>query len=487
MNFVSYAQNFEDVMLWRALKHVENGLYVDVGAQHPRVDSVSRAFYEHGWRGVHIEPVQAYADLLRADRPDETVLQVALSDAEGVLELKVIPETGLSTAVDAYAERHLAEHGFAHTVVPVPMLTLKSALRWLEGKEVHWLKIDVEGLEEKVLRGWDPAVLRPWVMVIEATVPTSTETDYAGWEPLVTGAGYRFAWFDGLNRFYVAEEHPELLAAFATPPNVFDAARLSGLASSELCRGVQIAHDAEMARLREQAIALEAELAELRERAATQGDELALARRKAQDAEHSLATEHERATKLQAEVAALRDLGRLQAHIDWMQGQWEAAMRKAEELNRAAGDSQAAVEQLRRDLQSMHASTSWRITAPVRRTADLIRWATRLPVSTARAGAGQSKRVVRGVLRRALSNPAVKTRALRLLAAAPGLELGVRRLALRAGLTVSPHISPVAQLSSGAPAPAAAHEVDERVLRELSPRATRILEEIRKVIDTKAH
>lgn len=181
MKFVSYAQNFEDVMLWRALKHVEHGLYVDIGAQHPIIDSVSKAFYEHGWRGVHVEPVAEYAELLRRDRPDETVLQVALAESEGVLELNVIAETGLSTAVGAYAERHLAEHGFAHTTVQVPMLTMKSALRWLEGRDVHWLKIDVEGLEEQVLRGWDPTVLRPWVMVIEATIPTSTETDFKGW------------------------------------------------------------------------------------------------------------------------------------------------------------------------------------------------------------------------------------------------------------------------------------------------------------------
>lgn len=32
MTFVSYAQNFEDVMLYRALKHVEKGFYIDVGA-----------------------------------------------------------------------------------------------------------------------------------------------------------------------------------------------------------------------------------------------------------------------------------------------------------------------------------------------------------------------------------------------------------------------------------------------------------------------
>ena len=34
--FQSFAQNFEDVILWRALGHVTNGRYVDVGAADPR-------------------------------------------------------------------------------------------------------------------------------------------------------------------------------------------------------------------------------------------------------------------------------------------------------------------------------------------------------------------------------------------------------------------------------------------------------------------
>jgi len=238
MRFVSYAQNFEDVMLWRALKHVQNGVYVDVGAQHPIIDSVSKAFYEHGWRGIHIEPVPYYAQLLRQDRPDEVVLEIALSDFEGTLELNVIAETGLSTAVDAYAQLHHNERGFDSQRIQVPVLTLKSAMQSLEVKDVHWLKIDVEGLEGKVLKGWDSQALRPWVMVVEATIPNSPETDYITWDPILTAADYQFVYFDGLNRFYVAKEHIELAEAFSCPPNVFDGVRLSGQASSELCKGL---------------------------------------------------------------------------------------------------------------------------------------------------------------------------------------------------------------------------------------------------------
>ena len=233
MTFISYAQNFEDVMLWRALKHIEHGCYVDVGAQHPVIDSVSKAFYERGWRGIHIEPVAHYAELLRRDRPDETVLQVALSDSEGLLELNVIPGTGLSTAVDVYAQRHQEERQFERQRIFVPAMTLKTALQPLAGKPVHWLKIDVEGFEAQVLRGWDSQALRPWVMVVEATIPGSAETDYAAWEGILAAANYRFVYFDGLNRFYVAQEHAELAAAFSAPPNVFDDARLTE--SSPLC------------------------------------------------------------------------------------------------------------------------------------------------------------------------------------------------------------------------------------------------------------
>ncbi len=257
-------------MLWRALKHIEKGCYVDVGAQHPVIDSVSKAFHERGWRGIHIEPVPEYARLLRQDRPDETVLEVALSDREGTLELNVIAETGLSTAVDAYAQRHHAEHGFDCRRIQVPVLTLKSALQSLAGKDVHWLKIDVEGLEGQVLKGWDSQALRPWVMVIEATIPNSTETDYADWDPILAAANYQFVYFDGLNRFYVAKEHAELAAAFASPPNVFDDVMLT--AGSAICRELVTSYQARERELTAQAEArvaqAEARMAQARVRVA---------------------------------------------------------------------------------------------------------------------------------------------------------------------------------------------------------------------------
>lgn len=227
MSFVSYAQNFEDVILWRALKHIPNGVYVDVGAQHPVLDSVSNAFYEHGWRGFHVEPVPEYAQLLRDHRPDETVLQVALSDQEGTIEFHVFPNTGLSTVIEAYADNYQKNRGFEQHAIQVPLITLTTALQPLLFKDIHWLKIDVEGFEEQVLKGWDSDLFRPWIMVIEATIPGSSQVNCAKWDPILIEANYKFVYFDGLNRFYVAQEHPELFASFECPPNIFDLVQLT--------------------------------------------------------------------------------------------------------------------------------------------------------------------------------------------------------------------------------------------------------------------
>jgi FkbM family methyltransferase len=226
---ITYAQNFEDVMLWRALGHIESGFYVDIGAQDPVADSVSLAFYERGWRGVHVEPVPVYAQALREARPDETVVQAAIGEEGPLVSIFEIPNTGLSTAKDDIAQAHEAA-GFASKRFEVACIRLADLLdRWSD-REVHWLKIDVEGMEGSVLRSWAPSSVRPWIVLLEATVPRIQEPSFAEWEPVILGLGYKFVYFDGLNRFYVSKAHRELLSAFAAPPNVFDGFALSGTA-----------------------------------------------------------------------------------------------------------------------------------------------------------------------------------------------------------------------------------------------------------------
>jgi FkbM family methyltransferase len=217
----SYAQNFEDVMLWRALKHVENGFYIDVGAQHPVCDSVSKAFYERGWRGIHVEATPAYAKLLRQDRPEEVVVEAALSNKHGSLRFFEIPETGLSTGDPEIAARH-KQQGFEVRETTVSTLTLSDIFALAGDREIQWLKIDVEGMEKKVIESWADHPQRPWIVVIEATLPNTSHASHHKWEHMILKLGYEFIYDDRLSRFYVMKNRLLDPAAFKFPPNIFD-------------------------------------------------------------------------------------------------------------------------------------------------------------------------------------------------------------------------------------------------------------------------
>ena len=222
MSFISYAQNFEDVMLWRALKHIDRGFYIDVGANDPDHESVTRAFYERGWSGINVEPVSQWFERLEKARPRDINLQLALGAEPGEITLYEIPDTGLSTAEKKFAERHEAERGYQSRKVRVKMDTLSRVCERFHLAPIHFLKIDAEGAEMAILQGGDFGKIRPWIILVEATLPNSMEKSYSDWEPLLLNAGYEYAYFDGLNRYYVAGEHENLKAAFKAPPNVFD-------------------------------------------------------------------------------------------------------------------------------------------------------------------------------------------------------------------------------------------------------------------------
>lgn len=249
MSFVSFAQNFEDVMLWRALKHIDKGFYIDVGANDPQLHSVTKAFYERGWCGVNIEPIEAWFSRLAVERPRDVNLMVAAGSDRGGLLLYEIPETGLSTSDRDTAERHKRDRGYVPVERQVSVVPLGEICREHVGPQpVHFLKIDVEGAEKAVLQGLDFREWRPWIVLVEATLPNLQAQDYEDWEPILIGAGYEFVYFDGLNRFYVAQEHLELKAAFASPPNVFDDfvtwAQFSALRESEMANARAISAEA---------------------------------------------------------------------------------------------------------------------------------------------------------------------------------------------------------------------------------------------------
>ena len=223
MAFTSYAQNLEDVMLWRALSNFGPGFYIDVGACDPITDSVTKAFYEKGWRGINIEPMKDSFERIRIARPRDINLNLAIDAKKGTQTLYSINSgIGLSTSIKAYADRYLSEGKKVEQIV-VQTDTLAEICQTYVTQDIYFLKIDVEGAEESVLQGADFKKYRPWIILLESTEPNSTIPSHTNWEPILLSSGYTFVYFDGLNRFYLANEKVNLLGNFfLSPPNWFD-------------------------------------------------------------------------------------------------------------------------------------------------------------------------------------------------------------------------------------------------------------------------
>lgn len=221
MAIISYSQNLEDVMLWRALKEIKNGFYIDVGANDPEIDSVTKLFYDNGWSGINIEPLdQHYRELLKQRKRDIN-LKCGAGSKAGEFEIWECDKRGWATMDKVVAAEH-ERNGFQGQWHKIPIQTLTEICSEHISSDIHFLKIDVEGVEKSVIEGLDLSNIRPWIIVIEATKPATSIENHDVWEHLITEQAYLHAYSDGLNRFYVASEKKGLLEALKYPPNIFD-------------------------------------------------------------------------------------------------------------------------------------------------------------------------------------------------------------------------------------------------------------------------
>lgn len=218
---VSFAQNAEDVMIDRIFQK-RTGFFIDVGAFHPIIDSVTKHFSQLGWRGINIEPDGEFFAELARDRPNETNLCCAVGRSNGEAVLHQINVRQCSTISDAQFAQFDENLRNSSRNITVPLRTLADICdNHVEG-EIDFLKIDAEGSERDVIQGADWDRYRPRLLLVEATVTGTSEPNWADWEPNLLSKGYLFQHFDGINRYYLRVEDKDLAAQFAAPVNYLD-------------------------------------------------------------------------------------------------------------------------------------------------------------------------------------------------------------------------------------------------------------------------
>ncbi len=207
---------------WRGRSRVWIGATTSTSAHSTRTSTLSRAIFTiSAGAGSTSSPSRHNLRCLPAARPRDINLNVALGCTNGALTFHDFSPLGVST-LDPVVAGEMRARGFIGRDVQVPVLTLAQVCRDHDVRAIDFLKIDVEGHEAEVLAGHDWNFVRPRILLVEATRPMSTTPAFDAWEPMILRQGYLFAWFDGLNRYYVRREDADLLAHFRIPPNIFD-------------------------------------------------------------------------------------------------------------------------------------------------------------------------------------------------------------------------------------------------------------------------
>lgn len=386
MNFISYGQNAEDVMLWRALRHVANGFYLDVGANDPSADSVTRALYDRGWRGINIEPVPRHYDDLVDQRPEDINLQLAIGAESGTCTLYEVESVRGWGTLDADMAEQYRRQGYGIIELPVAVATLAEICREHVRGEIHILKVDVEGAEEQVFRGMDFSRWRPWIILAESRIPTEQGPQTAAWEPLLLAAGYSSVYFDGVNTFYLADEHRQALQqAFTSPPSVLDnfirySEWLSRNAVERLVQQTDelrghvhsletaLQQDRQRLALQEQQLATynqqfagyAQQLAERDQRIALQEERLIQQDRWIEERDQRLALQEQR-LKEQAQWVAERDQ-RIALQAQWLVERDQRIALQEQQLALL----NCWIAERDQQLVALQASISWKVTAPLR-------------------------------------------------------------------------------------------------------------------------
>lgn len=205
----TYAQYNEDLVLLALFHNVKKGFYVDVGANDPTLDSVTKIFYDRGWTGINIEPAKSIYLKLSKNRPNDINLHCgAGSESISLVFREYTDAVGHSTFDDGQKKQHGEAN--KHKDYEVEIKTLSDIFEENKVPRVNFLKIDVEGFEQEVIDGNDWTKYRPQVVCVEANHRKSD------WQAKLLRNKYRLFIVDGLNEYYiVAESWSSLTKDFA--------------------------------------------------------------------------------------------------------------------------------------------------------------------------------------------------------------------------------------------------------------------------------
>tara|TARA_R100001039_G_scaffold39226_2_gene46301 strand:+ start:18175 stop:18882 length:708 start_codon:yes stop_codon:yes gene_type:complete len=179
---LSFSQEGEDMILRRIFDGKKKGVYVDVGAHHPKRFSNTYSLYrEFGWSGINIEPNPDLFNLFNSLRRRDINLNIGISCQSKKLDYYMFDEPALNTFDVNVLNDRLSQTRYKHIkTISVEVEPLSDIFdKYLNGQRIDFLSIDVEGFDLDVLKSNDWEKYRPsWVLTEQLNLSNIESLDF---------------------------------------------------------------------------------------------------------------------------------------------------------------------------------------------------------------------------------------------------------------------------------------------------------------------
>lgn len=169
----SYSQHGEDALIkqWLAGYDLSEGIYVDVGANHPISISNTYLFYKDGHHGIVIEPNQSLLSLHKKVRTRDIHLGIGCGEVLSIKKFQIARSHEVSSFVPNYQGKEVSYTEY------LPVFTLDLIHQSLSDHYtfVFFMSIDVEGYDYEVLTGGEEMLSKTLFLCIEANDEQSKE------------------------------------------------------------------------------------------------------------------------------------------------------------------------------------------------------------------------------------------------------------------------------------------------------------------------
>jgi len=167
--YKTYSQTGEDRIIVHLINELglEKASYIDIGAYEPYFLSNTALLYEKGYRGINIEPNPDNFKRFLEWRKEDINLNIGIFSSDDTIEYFFMENDTLNTF--SKEEAHLYQSKGISNIKKTSQIKVHPVMNIIEQYQIHpnILSLDVEGLDELILRSINYDIWKPSIICVE--------------------------------------------------------------------------------------------------------------------------------------------------------------------------------------------------------------------------------------------------------------------------------------------------------------------------------